>query len=167
MHRLVSTVDQLPSWQFVATALLLLAALKAWWMAVQLASNTGAAELGGLLLLAVSIVVSIFAVRRRQTGVWDAAAQVIIAIAGANLLSYAFLIPFLPSGSGDDIVRVLRGGVGETLVGIGLAIPIQAAGLWLSRRFGQHSAVTERRSAAGGRRAAPRPDMPGRRPAGK
>lgn len=164
MRRLVAAVDQLPAWQFVVTALLVLAGAKAWWMSVQLVNNSGASELGGLLLLAGSIALSIFAIRRRQTGVWDAAAQVVVAVAGANLLSYVFLIPFLPSGSGDDVARVVRAGVGETLVGIGLAVPVQAAGLWLSRRFGTHSAVTERRSPSGGRRAVPRADTADRRP---
>ncbi|HEU5173533.1 MAG TPA: hypothetical protein VFT96_02185, partial [Gemmatimonadaceae bacterium] len=42
--------------------------------------------------------------------------------------------------------------IGETLIGIGLAIPAQAGGLWLSRRFGTHSAVTERRATLDGPR---------------
>lgn len=164
MRRLVAAVDQLSAWRFVLTALVLLAAVKAWWMSAQLARNPGASELGGLLLLAASVGVSIFAIRRRQTGVWDAAAQVIIAIAGANLLSYILLIPFLPPGSSDEIARLVRAGVGETLVGVGLAIPVQAAGLWLSRRFGTHSPVTERRSVFGGRRHVKRPGTVDRRP---
>lgn len=146
-RRVVAAIDQLPGWQFVATALLLLATIKATWMWAQLARNPGATELGGMLLLAGSIVVSIFAIRRRQTGVWDAAAQVIVAIAGANLVSYALLIPVLPAGSTGEVARLIRGASGETLIGVGLAIPVQAAGLWLSRRFGTHSAVTERRGA--------------------
>lgn len=148
MRRFVTLVDQLPGLQFVVGAMVLLAAVKAWWMAAQLARNPGASELGGTLLLAGTIILSIFAIRRRQTGVWDAAAQVILAIAGANMLSYIFLIPFLPPGATGEVARLLRGGIGETLVGIGLVIPIQAAGLWLSRRFGTHSAVTERRTRA-------------------
>lgn len=164
MRRIVSRIDQLPGWQFVVVALLMLASIKAWWMSAQLARNPGAAELGGLLLLAASIVVSIFAIRRRQTGVWDAAAQVILAIAGANLLSYLFLVPFLPGGTAGDVTRVVRAGVGETLIGVGLAIPVQAAGLWLSRRFGGHSAVTERRLTFGMRRTRERPGSADRRP---
>lgn len=153
MRRLVRTVDQLPSWQFVVAGLLVLASVKAWWMAGHLARNPGAVELGGLLLLAGSIVLSIFAIRRRQTGVWDAAAQVLVVLAGANLLSYFLLIPFLPPGSTGEVARLVRGGVGESLIGIALAIPAQAGGLWLSRRFGTHSGVTERR-ARGSRGAA-------------
>lgn len=161
MRRLVGVIDQLPSWKFVAVALLLLAGIKAWWMSAQLARNPGAAELGGTLLLAGSIVLSIFAIRRRQTGVWDAAAQVILAIAGANLLSYVFLIPSLPPGSTAEVARLIRGGIGETLVGVGLAIPVQAAGLWLSRRYGSHSGVTERRAAGAHRPATQHlPDQP-------
>lgn len=156
MRRLVTAIDQLSGWKFVVSALLVLAVAKAWWMSAQLARNPGAAELGGMLLLAASIGLSIFAIRRRQTGVWDAAAQVILAIAGANLVSYALLIPFLPAGSTDDVARLIRGGFGETLVGVGLAIPVQAAGLWLSRRYGTHSGVTERR-ARGERPTAPTP----------
>lgn len=153
MRRLVRVLDQLPSWQFVLTTLLVLATVKAWWMAGQLARNPGAVELGGLLLLAGSIVVSIFAIRRRQTGVWDAAAQVLVVLAGANLLSYVLLIPFLPPGATGEVARLVRAGLGESLIGIGLAIPAQAGGLWLSRRFGTHSGVTERR-ARGSREAA-------------
>lgn len=162
MRRIVSHVDQLPGLHFVVGAMVLLAGVKAWWMAAQLASNPGASELGGTLLLAGTIVLSIFAIRRRQTGVWDAAAQVILAIAGANMLSYVLLIPFLPPGATGEVVRLLRGAVGETLVGIGLVIPVQAAGLWLSRRYGTHSAVTERRVRgevrAGARASDPDPE---------
>lgn len=163
MRRLISIVDQLPGLQFVIAAMLLLAGMKAWWMGAQLARNPGASDLGGTLLLAGTIILSIFAIRRRQTGVWDAAAQVILAIAGANMLSYIFLIPFLPPGSTGEVARLLRGGLGETLVGIGLVIPVQAAGLWLSRRYGTHSAVTERRVRgevrAGARASDPDPDI--------
>lgn len=161
MRRLVRTLDQLPSWQFVLAGLLVLATIKAWWMAGQLARNPGAAELGGMLLLAGSIILSIFAIRRRQTGVWDAAAQLLVVLAGANLLSYFFLIPFLPPGATGEIARLVRSGLGESLVGVGLAIPAQAGGLWLSRRFGTHSGVTERR-ARGAREAvdeAPAPEL--------
>ncbi len=84
----MSDVDQLPGLHFVVAAMVLLAAVKATWMGAQLARNPGAAELGGTLLVAGTIILSIFAIRRRQTGVWDAAAQVILAIAGANMLSY-------------------------------------------------------------------------------
>lgn len=146
MRRVIAAVDQLPGWQFVLTALTVLAAVKAWWMAGQLAGNPGAIELGGLLLLAGSIGLSIFAIRRRQTGVWDSAAQVLVALAGANMLSYFMLIPFLPPGASGEIAQLVRAGLGETLIGIGLAIPAQAGGLWLSRRYGSHSAVTERRA---------------------
>lgn len=145
MRRLITSIDQAPGWQFVLGALLLLAAVKASWMIGQLGRNPGATELGGLLLLAGSIGFTIFAIRRRQTGVWDAAAQVIITIAGANLLAYGLLVPFLPDGAGGEVVRLVRAGLGETLVSVGFAIPVQAGGLWLSRRFGSHSAVTERR----------------------
>lgn len=146
MRRVIAYLDQLPGWQFVVIALFVLAAVKAWWMAAQLAGNPGAAELGGLLLLGGSIGLSIFAIRRRQTGVWDAAAQVLVALAGANLLSYFLLIPFLPAGATGDVARLVRAGLGETMVGLGLAIPAQAGGLWLSRRYGSHSAITERRA---------------------
>ena len=152
MRRLIAQLDQMPGWQFVLAAAIALAGIKAWWMAGHLARNPGVVELGGLLLLAGSIVLSIFAIRRRQTGVWDAAAQIIFALAGANLLSYFVLIPFLPPGSTGEIARLLREGIGETLIGIGLAIPAQAGGLWLSRRFGTHSAVTERRATLDGPR---------------
>jgi hypothetical protein len=158
MRRFVRTVDQLPSWQFVVAGLLVLASVKAWWMAGQVARNPGAVELGGMLLLAGSIVLSIFAIRRRQTGVWDAAAQVLVVLAGANLLSYFLLIPFLPPGSTGEVARLVRGGLGESLVGIGLAIPAQAGGLWLSRRFGTHSGVTERRAPGSRDAAAGAPD---------
>lgn len=164
MRRFVAVVDQLPGLQFVLAAMALLAGVKAAWMAAQLASNPGATELGGTLLLAGTIILSIFAIRRRQTGVWDAAAQVILAIAGANLLSYVFLIPFLPPGATGEVARLVRGGIGETVVGIGLVIPVQAAGLWLSRRYGSHSAVTERRMReeirAGARASDPDPEPP-------
>ena len=153
MRRLIAQLDQMPGWQFVLAAIIALAGIKAWWMAGHLARNPGVVELGGLLLLAGSIVLSIFAIRRRQTGVWDAAAQIIFALAGANLLSYFVLIPFLPPGSTGEIAHLLREGIGETLIGIGLAIPAQAGGLWLSRRFGTHSAVTERRATLDGPRA--------------
>lgn len=158
MRRLIAQLDQMPGWQFVLAGLVALAGIKAWWMAGHLARNPGVVELGGLLLLAGSIVLSIFAIRRRQTGVWDAAAQIIVTLAGANLLSYFVLIPFLPPGSTGEIARLLRSGLGETLVGVGLAIPAQAGGLWLSRRYGTHSALTERRAArAAGRAVADAP----------
>jgi len=162
MRRLVDYIDQLPGWGFVFLGLVVLAVVKAWWMVAHLARNPGAAELGGLLLLAGTVGLSIFAIRRRQTGVWDAAAQVLVVLAGANLLSYVLLIPLLPAGTTGQVVHLLRAGVGETLIGIGIAIPAQAGGLWLSRRFGSHSGVTERRARVVAEAKRPS-ESPGRR----
>jgi len=108
--------------------------------------NPGAMELARILFTAGFIVLVIFAVRRRQTDVWVTATQVLAAIVGSNLLGVVLVWPFLPSGLPVSLASTAWSGLANGLTGAFVGIPLGAAGLWLSRRWGTDSGVTERRA---------------------
>jgi len=114
--------------------------------------SRGGMELGALLTLAVFLAVVIFAVRRRQCSAWRSTLQVMGALILGNALAIVTIWPFVPQGFGlalaPMLADTLAAGVMMSLVSLPLAIAL----LWLSRRYGSHSEVTDRR-AAGPRRA--------------
>ena len=145
-RRVVSTVDQVPGSLFVVGAALLLGLLRAAGLLARMRRNQGAAELAAILFTAGFVVLVIFAVRRRQTNVWTTAAQVLGAIVVANALALVLVWPFLPKGVPATLVGTVLAGLASGLGGAILGVPIGAGGLWLSRRWGSHSGVTERRA---------------------
>jgi hypothetical protein len=150
----ISTIDQIPGALFVAGATLVLGMFQGVRLIAQLRRNPGAVELGGILFTVGFVVLVIFAVRRRQTDVWVTATQVLAAIIGSNLLGLVLAWPFLPSGLPVSLASTAWNGLATGVTGAFIGLPVGAAGLWLSRRWGTDSGVTERRARNGPRRPA-------------
>jgi hypothetical protein len=153
-RRVVSVIDQISGSLFVAGAILVLGLFQGARLLAQLRRNPGAMELAGILFTAGFIVLVIFAVRRRQTDVWVTATQVLAAIVGSNLLGLTLVWPFLPSELPLSLASTAWNGLANGVTGAFLGLPLGAAGLWLSRRWGTDSGLTERRSRNGPRREA-------------
>jgi hypothetical protein len=151
-RRVVSTIDQVPGPLFVAGAILVLGLFQGARLIAQLRRNPGAMELAGILFTAGFVVLVIFAVRRRQTDVWITATQVLAAVVGSNLLGLTLVWPFLPSGLPVSLPSTAWNGLASGITGAFVGLPLGAAGLWLSRRWGTDSGVTERRARNGSRR---------------
>jgi hypothetical protein len=145
-RRVVSLIDQIPGSLFVAGAATVLGLLRAFGLFARIRRNQGGVELATILFTAGFVVLVIFAVRRRQTNVWTTAAQVLAAIVASNLLALVFVWPFLPGGLPESLASTAWTGLASAMSGALMGVPIGAGGLWLSRRWGSHSAVTERRA---------------------
>jgi NAD/NADP transhydrogenase beta subunit len=145
-RRVVSIIDQIPGALFVAGAIVVLGLLQGARLVAQLRRNPGAVELAGILFTAGFVVLVIFAVRRRQTDVWVMATQVLAAIIGSNLLGMTLVWPFLPSELPVSLTSSAWNGLANGLTGAFVGLPLGAAGLWLSRRWGTESGLTERRA---------------------
>jgi hypothetical protein len=152
-RRVISVIDQIPGPLFVAGATLVLGLFHGARLLAQLRRNPGAVELAAILFTIGFVVLVIFAVRRRQTDVWVTATQVLAAIIGSNLLGMTLVWPFLPSGLPVSLASTAWNGLTNGVTGAFIGLPLGAAGLWLSRRWGTDSGVTERRARAGSRRA--------------
>jgi hypothetical protein len=61
--------------------------------------------------------------------------------------------PFLPTGLPVSLAATAWNGLANGVTGAFLGLPLGAAGLWLSRRWGTDSGVTERRARVAPRRA--------------
>jgi hypothetical protein len=145
-RRIISIIDQIPGLLFVAGAVVVLGVIQGGRLLAHLRRNPGAMELAGILFMVGFVILVIFAVRRRQTDVWVTAAQVLAAIVGSNLLGVALVWPFLPSGLSTSLASTAWNGLANGVMGAFLGLPLGAAGLWLSRRWGTDSGVTERRA---------------------
>jgi hypothetical protein len=150
-RRVVSIIDQISGSVFVVGAIVVLGLFQGARLLAQVRRNPGAVELAGILFTAGFIVLVIFAVRRRQTDVWVTAAQVLAAILGSNLLGVTLAWPFLPSGVSGSLASTAWNGLANGVTGAFIGLPLGAAGLWLSRRWGTDSGLTERRSRHGSR----------------
>ncbi len=151
-RRVVSIIDQVPGILFVVGAVVVLGLIQGVRLLAHLRRNPGAMELARILFTVGFIVLVIFAVRRRQTDVWVTATQVLAAIVGSNLLGVVLVWPFLPSGLPVSLASTAWAGLANGVTGAFLGIPLGAAGLWLSRRWGTDSGVTERRARSASRR---------------
>jgi hypothetical protein len=145
MRRLVSSIDQLPGWAFLVGAVLLLGGVRGGWLTARLRGNPGGTELAAIAFGAGVLALVIFAVRRRQTSAWRAALHVLVAVVAANLVGIALVWPMLPARLPVSLGGVLGAGAIDGAVSAIVGAPVATAGLWLSRRYGSHSAVTERR----------------------
>lgn len=154
-RRVISAIDQIPGPLFVALAVAVLGVFQGIRLLAQLRRNPGAMELAGILFMTGFIVLVIFAVRRRQTDVWVTATQVLAAILGANLLGLVLVWPFVPTELPLSLASTAWNGLAAGVTGSFVGIPLGAVGLWLSRRWGTDSGVTERRARNGGRRQLP------------
>jgi hypothetical protein len=145
VRRFALRVDQLPAWAFVGTAVLAFGTARAGRLFALLHRSQGGMELGGILTLAVFIVIVIFAVRRRQVSAWRSTVHVMGAMVAGNAFGIVLIWPFVPDGYALSLGPMLRDTlIAGTYVAI-LSLPVAIGMLWLSRRYGSHSQVTERR----------------------
>lgn len=145
MRRFALRVDQLPAWAFVGGAVLAFGAARASRLFALLHHSEGGMELGGIVTLAVFLVIVIFAVRRRQVSAWRSTVHVMGAMVAGNAFGIVLIWPFVPDGYALSLGPMLRDTLmAGTYVAI-LTLPVAIAMLWLSRRYGSHSQVTERR----------------------
>lgn len=145
VKRFALRIDQLPAWAFVGAAALLFGTVRAGRLFALLHSNRGGMELGGILTLALFLVMVIFAIRRRQVSAWASTVHVLGALVAGNAFGIVLVWPFIPEGYGLSLARLLRETMSAGAVMAVVALPLSVALLWLSRRYGSHSAVTERR----------------------
>lgn len=145
MRRFALRIDQLPAWAFVGLAVLVFGAVRAGRLFALLHRNRGGLELGAILTLAIFLVVVIFAVRRRQISAWASTLHVMGALVAGNAFGILLIWPFIPASYGLSLAPMLR----ETMTsGAAMAVfglPLSVALMWLSRRYGSHSQLTERR----------------------
>ena len=145
MHRSAARIDQLPAWAFVVLGVTLFGAARAGRLFSLLHRNTGGIELFGILTMGAFLLIVIFAVRRRQARAWQSALHVMGALVAGNALGIIAIWPFIPGGYGLSLAPMLR----ETMIGglsmMALTLPLCIVLLWLSRKYGSHSALTERR----------------------
>src|SRR5262245_37080265 len=102
-------------------------------------------ELGAILTLAVFLAIVIFAVRRRHVAAWRSTLHVLGSTIAGNALGIVLVWPFVPKGFPISLIPLLRDTIAAGLSMALLSLPLAIALLWLSRRFGSHSQVTERR----------------------
>lgn len=145
MHRSAARIDQLPAWAFVVLGVTLFGAARAGRLFSLLHRNAGGIELFGILTMGAFLLIVIFAVRRRQARAWQSALHVMGSLVAGNALSIVAIWPFIPGGYGLSLGPMLR----ETMIGgltmMALTLPLCIVLLWLSRKYGSHSALTERR----------------------
>lgn len=107
--------------------------------------NTGGMELFGIISLAIFLGLVIFAVRRRQVTAWRSTVHVMGALVVGNALGIVLIWPFMPEGYGLSFATMLRNTLGAGAMMALAALPVSVVLLWLSRRYGSHSQLTERR----------------------
>lgn len=145
MRRFAMRVDQLPAWAFVLGAVIAFGCVRASRLFALLHRSRGGMELGGILTITVFLGVVIFAIRRRQIPAWRSTVHVLgVAIAG-NALGIVLIWPFVPQSYSVALVPMLMDTLGAGAWTAVISLPIAIALLWLSRRYGSHSQVTERR----------------------
>jgi hypothetical protein len=143
---LTGRVDQMPAWAFVAGAVVVFGAVRASRLFALLHQSRGGMELAGLITLAVFLGVLIFAVRRRQVSAWRSTLHVVGSVVAGNALGIVMVWPFIPDSYSLSLLPMVRDTAASGAVIAVLSLPIAVAMLWLSRRYGSHSGVTERRS---------------------
>ena len=139
-------VDQMPGWAFVAVAALVFAAVRASRLFALLHQSRGGMELAGIVALGVFLVVLIFAVRRRQVSAWESTVHVMGSMVGGNALGIVLVWPFVPDSYSLALLPMVRETASSGALMALMSLPIAVAMLWLSRRYGSHSGVTERRA---------------------
>jgi hypothetical protein len=145
MRRFALRIDQAPAWAFVAAAVIAFGMVRAGRLFALLHQSRGGMELGGILTLAAFLTVLIFAVRRRQCSAWQSTAHVMGSMVAGNTVALLLVWPFIPDGYDLAMAPLLRDTVSSGAVMAALALPLGVVMLWLSRRYGSHSALTERR----------------------
>jgi hypothetical protein len=171
VRRFALRVDQLPAWAFVVGAIAVFGTARASRLFALLHQSRGGMELAGIVTLGTFLTVLIFAVRRRQCSAWQSTAHVMGALVGGNALGLVLVWPFIPASYALSLVSMVRDTVWGGVLMAGVSLPLGILMLWLSRRYGSHSGVTERRyrvvREALRRRVAPRNRQPVPEPAGE
>ncbi len=145
MKRIMRVLDQLPAWACVIAAALIMGSLEATEVLARVARNGGVIDFARTGLFVATIVLVLAAIRRRQTRVVPAAAQGLAAFALANVIALAMVWIRLRAVLTVPLGGVLRAGVTGGVSTVLLGLPLALVMLWLSRRFGSQSTVTERR----------------------
>ena len=145
MRRFAVRIDQAPAWAFVVAAVFTFGLVRAGRLLALLHQSRGGMELGGILTLVVFLGVLIFAVRRRQCSAWQSTAHVMGSMVAGNSVALLMVWPFIPDGYDVAMAPLLRDTVSSGTVMAAVALPLGVGMLWLSRRYGSHSALTERR----------------------
>lgn len=145
MRRFALRVDQLPAWAFVASAVLTFGVVRASRLFALLHRSRGGMELGGILTVGVFLSMVIFGIRRRQVPAWRSTMHVLGATVAGNALGIVLIWPFVPRSYSVALMPMLTDTVGAGMWTAVISLPLAIALLWLSRRFGSHSALTERR----------------------
>lgn len=110
-----------------------------------LRQSPGGMELGAIVTFAVFLVVVIFAVRRRHVSAWRSTAHVLGALVAGNAFALVLIWPWIPDGYAISLAPLLWDTVRAGATMAILSLPLAVVLLWLSRRYGSHSQVTERR----------------------
>jgi hypothetical protein len=145
VRRFALRVDQLPAWAFVLGAIAVFGTARASRLFALLHQSRGGMELAGIVTLGVFLGVLIFAVRRRQCSAWQSTVHIMGALVGGNALGIVLVWPFIPQSYSLSLVPMVRDTVWAGVLLAGMSLPIGILMLWLSRRYGSHSGVTERR----------------------
>lgn len=145
MKRFALRIDQLPAWGFVVLGILGFGGARASRLFALLHGNRGGMELGGIITLAVFLGVVIFAVRRRQASAWVSTVHVMGALVIGNAVGIVLVWPFIPDSYGLALTPMLEETMSSGAMMALVGLPVAIALLWLSRRFGSHSQLTERR----------------------
>ena len=145
MRRIALRIDRLPAWAFVAASVAAFGAARAGRLFALTHRNRGGMELGNLLILGAFLVILIFVVRRRQVSAAGSTIQLLSAMVIGNALAIAAVWPLMPSGLPISLLPFLRDTIADGAVTAVIALPLSVLLVWLSRRFGSHSMVTEPR----------------------
>jgi len=148
VRRFAFRVDQLPVWAFVIGAIGAFTIVRAGRLLALLHQSHGGMELGGIATFAVFLAVVIFAVRRRQVSAWHSTVQVLGSLVVGNACALIVVWPFVPAGYGVALSSMLRDTIVAGATMMLLALPVGIGLLWLSRRYGSNSQLTERRRVA-------------------
>ena len=146
MRRFALRVDQLPAWAFVGAAIVLFAMARAGRLFALLHESRGGMELGSIVTLAVFASVLIFAVRRRHVSAWQSTVHVLSSVVAGNAFALVLIWPFIPDGYAVSLAPLVREAVSAGTAMAVLSLPAAIAMLWLSRRYGSNSGLTERRT---------------------
>lgn len=141
----VARVDQMSAWAFVALGMAAFAGARAGRLFSMLHGNRGGMDLFGILTLVVFLLIVIFAVRRRQVNAWRSSLHVMAALVAGNALAIALIWPFVPGTYDLSLAPLLRETLFAGAVMTLASLPLSVLLLWLSRKYGSHSALTERR----------------------
>lgn len=145
MRRIALRVDQLPAWAFVGVAIVVFGIARAGRLLALLHQSRGGLELGGIATFVVFMVVVIFAVRRRHVSAWRSTVHVLAALVAGNSLALIMIWPLIPDGYALSLAPLLWETARASATMAVMSLPLAILLLWLSRRYGSHSMVTERR----------------------